>query len=302
MMILRKQSPAAEKCMGELIANALSTLLSSKQLYQNTEIDLSSITKLCDGKYTRESLEQEFKLRPWIPASKCTGYTAHERHIWSAANAGVQPLETAINNLNVPFIIPTIETWCSACRKAVYHDSIPYNAYSPCHLNPDAVKELPGIQTFIFDFQCVSCKGPPLKFIVSRCQNKIQLCGRSKPFNQTPPSSFPKNVREIYINAVSAASCGDIYAGFYHLRTLLEHHMKSVCKLDMLDTKDSEELCHEYYSTLDEVVAKKASITTEYKLCSKNLHARAGTYDDFVKTLGKIEAHFRFIESLKSLS
>lgn len=284
------------------IEKAIGTLLSVKQIYQNTEVDLSTLLKLADANNPAEKIESEFKIRPWLPVSKNTGYTANERLIMKSANAATQPIGTPVKELEVSFTIPTIETWCSTCKKVVHHDSIPYISRSPYHLNPDAVKEPAGSQTFVFDFQCVACKGAPLKFIVARNLNKIQLCGRSKPLMTAAPSFIPKNIRPIYLDALASANCGDTYAGFYHLRTLIEHHLKSKCGIDMQDSRDAESLCNEYYSKLDEVVARKAAITNEFKLCSKNLHGRTGTYDDFIKVLGAIDSHFKLIESLESLS
>ena len=287
--------------MAQLIESSIAQLLSTKHLYQNIEIDLSRIKKLGDEKYTPEKLEAEFRQRPWLPASKNTGYTQHERLIRSTAMSGTQPIGTALNDLNVPFTIPTIETSCDKCGKFIHHDSIPYLASSPYHLNPEAVKEPRGCQTFVFDFQCVACKGAPLKFIVTRTFNKIQLCGRSKVLAIAPPAFIPPKLRRIYSEALASANCGDIYAGFYHLRTLLEHHMKASCSIEMEEMVEIESLCTRYYAIFDEVVARKAAVTNEFKICSKNLHNRTGTFDEFSAVLKKIESHFKFIDNIKDL-
>ena len=301
IVIPRKQSPQAEEVMAQLIESSIAQLLSTKHIYQNIEIDLSRIKKLGDEKHTPEKLEYEFRLRPWLPASKNTGYTQRERLITSTAMSGTQPTETALNDLNVLFTIPTIETSCAKCGKFVHHDSIPYLASSPYHLNPEAVKEPRGCQTFVFDFQCVACKGAPLKFIVTRTFNKIQLCGRSKVLEIPPPEFIPKKLRLIYSEAVASANCGDIYAGFYHLRTLLEHHMKTSCSIEMSEYIEGDLLCSKYYETLNEAVARKAAVTNELKTCSKNLHARVGSFEEFTTVLKKVESHFKFIDSIKDL-
>lgn len=288
--------------MAALIESAIATLLSSKHLYQNVEIDLSSITKLADKDYPSEKLEREFKARPWRPSSKNTGYTEVQKLAMQHANACTQPIQTPLNELNVDFTIPTIETWCSNCKKVVHHDSTPYRPQNAFPSIADSENNPAGSQIFVFDFQCVACKEPPIKFVVSRKKNKVQLCGRSEPLVKPAPAFIPKSVRNIYLDALAAANCGDVYAGFYHLRTLLEHHMKAKCKRDMLDQVEAEDLCQEYYSKLDEVVARRAAITSEFKLCSKNLHGRTGTYDEFAKTLEKIESHFKLLEGLESLS
>lgn len=287
--------------MAKLIESSIAQLLSTKHIYQNVEIDLSNIKKLGDEKYTPDKLEYEFRLRPWLPASKNTGYTQHERFITNTAKSGTQHIDTALIDLNVSFSIPTIETPCAKCGNFIHHESIPYLASSPYHLNPEAVKEPRGHQTFVFDFQCVACKGAPLKFIVTRVFNKIQLCGRSKAIEIAPPVFIPKKLRRIYAEALASANCGDIYAGFYHLRTLLEHQMKASCSIDMAEYTDGDKLCGRYYETLDSIVAKKAALTNEFKACSRNLHTRTGTFEEFTSVLKKVEAHFKLIENLKEL-
>lgn len=295
----RKQSPQAEILMREAIATELSTLLSAGLMYQNKNLNLSEIERLADAKHTAQTLRNEFEVRPWLPQSHNQGYTDREREINQAAESGIQPIETELHELEVIFQLPTIKTWCSTCKIKVIHDSIPYQSGSPYHLNHEAVKEPPGTQTFIFDYQCVSCKGPPLKFMVRRTKAKIQLCGRSDVYNLPPPPQIPKTLRSIYQAALTAADCKDLPAAFYHLRTLIEHNMKHVCGINPGEQIEGEKLCDQFNSVAHRSLVEQASLKAEYNLCSKHLHARTGSIEDFGLIVQKIEVHFELAAILK---
>lgn len=297
----RTQSPKAELLMGETIARELSSLLAAGLMYQNRNLNLSEIDKLADAKYTAPMLRSEFEVRPWSPKSRNQGYTDREREINKAADSGVQPIETELHDLEVIFQLPTITTWCATCKNQVIHDSIPYRGGSPYHLNPEAVKEPAGTQTFIFDYQCASCKGPPLKFMVRRTKAKIQLCGRNHPYITPPPAYIPENLKRIYKDASMAADCNDLPAAFYHLRTLIEHNMKYACGIEIGLQIDGESLCEKFNSMADRTLVERASLKAEYGICSEHLHARTGSIEDFRAIIKKIGAHFELAANLNRL-
>jgi hypothetical protein len=206
-----------------------------------------------------------------------------------------------LREMHLMFVIPTVKTWCALCKDQELFDSIPHLALSPYHINPEAIKERLGYQTLLFNLQCQKCKSPPITFMVRRELLKLQLCGRSAPYFRLVPLEIPKSLRPIYRDAVRAGSCGDIAAGFYHLRTLIEHHMKAVCCIALNEQIDGSELCQRYNKTIDPVVAERASLTKVLSDCSHNLHGRTGGQTDFNVVLQLVEDHFQLIENLSRL-
>jgi hypothetical protein len=130
---------------------------------------------------------------------------------------------------------------------------------------------------------------------------KIQLCGRSKPYFPKIPVEIPKGFRDVYQDALGAVACGDLSAGFYHLRTLMEHYMKSACNIPLSQQIDGSALCDHYNKTIDPVVAGRASLTATFDQCAAHLHNRDGNKVQFEAILKLIEGHFKLISHLASL-
>jgi hypothetical protein len=296
----RKQSPDAERLMGKSIHDVLTTLLGESYLYQNRSVDVGAIVAKADENYSAAALEDEFTHRPWIPYSRNRGFTSAERNITNL-RLGRDPLGAPLREMHLTFVLPTIETWCSTCRSRELHDSIPHLELSPYHLNPEAIEEPLGVQTFLFNYQCHKCKSPPVTFMVRREHLKLQLCGRSKPYFPVVPREIPKSLRLIYSASVAAAACGDLAAGFYHLRTLLEHHMKAACVIPTQEQIDGADLCQRYNKVVDPIVAERAALTKLFTDCCVSLHSRTGSHDDFKAALQLIEGHFKLVGNLKAL-
>jgi len=287
--------------MRDAIQHNLKAMLEESHLYRNRSIDLGPILKLADAKYTATSLEDEFSHRPWSPYSRNRGFTSTEESILKHAAAGTDALGTPARQMRLTFILPTVRTWCAACKSHELHDSIPHVECSPYHLNHHEVRDVLGIQKFLFNYRCHRCKGELLVFMVRRDKLKLQLCGRSRPYFPEIPVEIPKALHAIYAHALAAAACNDLPAAFYHMRTLLEHHMKAVCGLQMQEQLVGSELCERYNSRLDPMVAERAALTREFERCSVYLHNRSGELSDFEEIRQRVFAHFRLIKTLESI-
>jgi hypothetical protein len=297
----RPQSPAVEEMMREQIHDTIKTLLEGSYLYQNKTIDISAILKKADSQFPTARLQKEFTYRPWIPFSQNRGFTSNEREIMTTGNVGGSPLHSADHEMRLTFTLPTISTECPFCGEPQLHDSIPHVEASAYHLNQEAIKEAPGFKTYLFNYQCLKCKSAPITYMVRRELLKVQLCGRSSPYFPAVPKEIPRALRNIYKDAVSAIACADISGAFYHLRTLMEIHMKSVCQIPIDEQIDGAALCQRYNKTLDAVVSQRASLTAAFDQSAANLHTRKGTREQFESALKLIEGHFRLAEQLKAL-
>lgn len=298
--LVRSQSPGAEDLMRDAIHDNVKAMLEESYLYRNRTIDLGPILKLADTKHTAASLEDEFSHRPWSPYSRNRGFTSTEESIMKHAG-GTDALGTPARQMRLTFILPTVRTWCAACKSHELHDSIPHVEFSPYHLNHHEIRDVLGTQRFLFNYRCHRCKGELLVFMVRREKLKLQLCGRSRPYFPEIPAEIPKALHAIYADAVAAAACNDLSAAFYHTRTLLEHHMKAVCGLRLDEQLVGSQLCENYNRKVDPVVAARAALTLEFERCSVHLHNRSGELSDFEEIRQRIFAHFRLIKTLESI-
>lgn len=295
----RPQSPKVELLMQELIYDALKELMEQSYLYRSRRIDISQIVAQADKEWVAGNLEKEFQQRPWIPWSQNRGFTHGERQVFEHVPSAA--FETPVG-MGLSFIIPTVKTWCFRCEKITIHDSIPHIVIGPYHLNPEAIAEPLGIQNFLFNMMCHECKSPPTTFMVRRELLKVQLCGRSHPFLPQPPNEIPKAVRGVFRDAVGAAACGDMFGAFYHLRTLMEHHMKTELGLATTDKIDGDDLCTRYNQTIDSVLRERCSLKTSFDACSSNLHNRTGSLADYEKIVEKVCTHFHLKQTLQKLN
>lgn len=285
--------------MRDAIHDALKALLEESYLYRNRAIDLAPILKLADATHTAAALEDEFSHRPWSPYSRNRGFTTTEQNILNHSG-GTDAIGTPPREMHLTFIIPTVRTWCAACKSHELHDSIPHVEFSPYHLNHHEIRDVLGNQKFLFNYRCHRCRGELLTFMVRREKVKLQLCGRSRPYFPEIPAEIPKALHPIYADAVAAAACNDLPAAFYHTRTMLEHHMKAVCGIRMEEQLVGSDLCERYNGKVDRVVAERAALTREFERCSEYLHNRSGVLTDFEEIRQKVFAHFRLIKTLES--
>lgn len=296
----RPQSPKVELLMQELIYDTLKELMEQSYLYRSRRIDISQIIAQGDKDWSADSLETEFQQRPWIPWSQNRGFTHGERQMFQHAE-GCDPLGTPPERMQLAFVIPTVVTWCFRCERTTVHDSIPHIEFSPYHLNPEAIAEPVGSQNFLFNMMCQECKSPPTTFMVRREFLKVQLCGRSHPFLPQPPNEVPKAMRNIFKDGVGAAACGDVFGAFYHLRTLMEHHMKTELGLAITNKIDGDDLCALYNKAIDSVLRERSSLKASFDACSSNLHNRTGSLADYEKIVENVCAHFQLKQTLQKL-
>jgi len=91
-----------------------------------------------------------------------------------------------------------------------------------------------------------------------------------------------RSLEPILIDATNAVAEGDLYAGFYHLRTMVEHFAKLRLKTPLDSRERGEDLLARYYKTIPSNLSSTLpSLTTSYDTLSKHMHARTGRIEDF---------------------
>jgi hypothetical protein len=276
--------------MKEALPPLFKTVLESGFHYVGVELDIKPVLKIAD-------VRQEATNRPWIAAAQIAAAQNHK------TQSGNQGTGTPINDVEVWFTLPSIETWCAQCKDTTHHES-----HSHLFAIHYVVKESAGHQTFIIQYQCRKCKGPELTFLVRRDIFKVRLAGRSIAYYQKPPPEIPEKLRDIYSDAIQAAACKDFSAAFYHWRTLMEHAMKSTLGMPFAQEVRGDDLSKKYNAGIDPRVRDNAPLAEMMSLCSQHLHARTDDKEkenaykaDFQSVRERIEAHFQLIATLRNL-
>lgn len=283
-----------EREVGTSIQNSLKALLESSYLYRNKEIDLQGIVD--EAVASAENRASGERLRTGLLEMINGIWDPKETHVYGASSP-VRDMPRSHRARQISFDLPTVETWCDTCGKEV-HGPVSHQVI----FDQSTADEFDlGKQIYAFAYQCHKCKAAPLVFLVCRNKLKLQLTGRSSPFFGRVPSEIPQLLRCIYRDAIASVACGDISAGIYHLRTLIEHKMKSSCGLEIEARIDGAELCEKYNSSIDPVVSKRASLTSVFNSMSAKLHGRDGTDADFEQALQLITDHFRLIATFERL-
>jgi hypothetical protein len=303
----RAESPALERTARLAVEKALSDLVSSKLLYQKVVIDLSHLEAELEAtraKASRElltSLQQEVEVRPWELNTHHQGDNPLHRSIFAAARAGGQPVGTPIREMHIHFYAPAVQLQCPVCKGdrtfVALQSSRQFNLEPPY---PDKSERGLTEQVYTIYYRCEGCRKFIYATLIRREGLQLHLCGFAPRRSRRDARQVPKALRPILNDATDAVAEGDLYAGFYHLRTMIEHFAKIRLKKPLESRERGEDLLTAYYATLaPNIKSVLPSLTVSYEALSQNLHARIGSVDDFYTQLSAVCDH---IEALASLS
>jgi len=199
------------------------------------------------------------------------------------------------------FVLPTIRVNCTQC-----------DAVSPPHNSGfrGQTYEFPSIsfslkrndqqtpyQTFLFPYQCQSCKKEALVFLVHRDGVKLTLAGRNHFESIVVPKTIPKPEREHYSDAVVAYNTGNILAGLFLLRTTIEQYMRRI--LSIIGKVSGDDLADQYSKLLDDEFPRRyPSLKVVYEEVSAKLHLAEKDTEQFEKSLKNIDRHFELLKHL----
>ncbi|MDI5936357.1 hypothetical protein [Halomonas kalidii] len=292
--ISRPESPEVEMLIQETIGCALVDLLANKGLYQNVELDLSSVAEHTAqiGSSSADELKAEFSRRPWVPISP--GLT-NENLMRAEFFCGVSdsPLSAPSSELKISFPMPGFKGYCGKCRDDHSFTSIGV-LWADGFLDYFPRMSEKTEQLFNFHYNCSICRDNIIGFLVKRTGLRLSLCGRSERPRVETPKIIPKKLRPIMADALGAVSENDVFAGFYHLRTFCEHYMKSCLGLSVEERIIGEELCEKYNGILDRrMTSDLPSMVVIYDTSSKYMHSRAGDRGEFRELLNQVEGHLK---------
>lgn len=149
-------------------------------------------------------------------------------------------------------------------------------------------------QIFRFPYQCQSCRGEPVVFLVRREGYRLTLVGRCPMAPVEVPTFIPKKRRKRYGEAVIANDTGFTLAGFLYLRTVVEQHMRLVTRTGTTDRIDGEALGEKYAKYLNPEFSSLApSFRSVYVDLGELIHGDSDDSVKFTELKDRIDKHFR---------
>ena len=323
----RRESPLLEAAAAKAIEDAFRELLEVRYLYQKATVNLDSVEEAIKplvtpppddflGRYVPfeaanqwkqrlpghlKALRAEIEQRPWYPTTRHQGDNPRYREILRIAQTGGVPLGTPDERMPVPFYYPQIEIGCANCKQTTLfaaHAStygFSLEGFYPKY-GTKGTEQIYGPL-----YRCERCRTMLHTILVQRIGLRLHLCGfapRREPFASRV---VPEALKRILADADQAVAEGDVFAGFYHLRTLLEHYLKRRLGLALSDQQRGEDLIEKHYAALPvEWRSVLPSASTAYSSLSERLHARTGNAADFDALKDDVCRHMELLATLES--
>jgi len=281
----RDDSPYIKNAFQDKVHLALTTLLETKGIYQNVCISNSFANKFDSP----DEFKKEFGLRPLDLYSRDDGKGSPR-----GLNIGGFTSAHACkhHNMRVGCFLPNINLECSICKNSSsFISTLCSYESNPGIPYPEINKKT--IQVYSITYKCATCHNEEITFQILRTGLKLQLTGRTIPFRPKISKEWPKIIRNIVEDAALAAAENDMPAAYYHLRTALEHYIKTVINVDVKEKYEGSDLCDEYNKTLDEYLKINfQSVSPIYTDLSLGLHSREVTEEGFSRLFNQLLAHF----------
>jgi hypothetical protein len=278
--------------MQNVVPAALKRLLCEKHLYQGIEVDLRPLLAVSE----RIAMEQSSPGSSGYGASPPS--TVKElaesdescaKMPWVIDNCEAQGLDAEL--LTVRFDLPSINTYCDACRSRPPYNPIVRQSITVVD------RRSPVNQWYNLAFECQQCKGMPVRFLVRREGLKLRLCGRD-PIEAVPvPSFLPKAQSKFYSDAQIAHHAGQTLAGIFLLRTFVEQFWRTLPEVQELLKKQpratGEEQGAIYQDTLSKEFKERfPSVSDIYGKLSAAMHQGDANAALFEESCQKVEKHF----------
>ena len=324
----RPESPAAESAAAEAISQGFRQLIEKHYLYQKVTVDFSSMdaavteaiaraseqarTQLSPGRPPSKpapatpaslaAVRTEMAKRPWRLATRHMGDDPRMAEIHRAARIGSQPLGIAAEEINLGFYLPPIQLRCPGkCKGTTTFIALVSSKDSgfdrPYPREGTAGKE----QIFYPIYRCEMCRETLYSMLIRRTGLKLHLCGFTPRREPLVTKVVPEPLIPILHDAEQAVAEGDVYAGFYHLRTMVEHYLKGRLNIPITEQIRGDELVDKHHQTLSpELKSIFPPIKTSWERLSTWLHTRSGEADNFNKQRDAICKHIGLLATIES--
>lgn len=332
----REESPTMERTTRLQIEAAFRLLVETKTLYQNVEIDVQPVEKELEsigelikkhyeterfkGGVTQKQIDKiriesaemwakrkaavlaEVPHRPWRLKTLHISDDQKEQSVIVMASQGLsQPLETPLLDREICFIAPSAQLYCGKCKREASFEALHASSTRPGLGNP--FPRLSGgkrEQLYLIYYRCVMCRDQIHGVLVRRRGCKLTLCGFAPRKQQQATRKLKKNLVAILENANDAVAEGDLYAGFYHARTLLEHYLRDRQGLQPSERIRGEQLIDNHYANLSPKFKDALpSLQSVFADLSDRLHARSGSKHEFDSLIDKLCGHIEMVEQFE---
>ncbi len=291
--------------VGEKVSKAICELLEQKHLYQSVRVDSESLHKLIPRETTQMvnqsnnyGREAYFKKSLTEGLIKCETATWEFNTVKPDFSNTLQGLLTKTETFYIPIPLPTIKVTCIQCDSVLPPHNHGYIGLSEQrHSHVFQIKSEP-VQVFEASYQCQSCKGEPVIFLIHRKGLKLTLVGRSQMAAIDVFKFIPKEILKLFRNSVVAQRTGFILAAALYLRCAIENYMRSTIAAKERLTGDA--LADLYAKSLPKDFSDNfPSLKKAYSDLSLVLHAGLETEAEF-KTYSEVkdavEGHFEGLD------
>ena len=284
----RPESPTLETTARKAIEAAMRELIQEKLLYQKITVNLdeleSALTKA--GVKTDPAkiaaLQNEVSKRPWKLETHHMGDDPQHAEIYRYARVGGQAVGTPLEEMNLHFYAPSVQLLCRQCKGQTTFIALQGSHERRLGYPFPRTIQRGAEHVYTMFYRCESCRELMHAALIRREGLRLHLCGFAPRREQVPERSVPKELEKILIDASNAVAEGDLFAGFYHLRTMLEYYLKLRMSIPLDLQVRGEDLVTKHYDSLPpDLRSTLPSLTTAYGALSKNLHSRTGEVADY---------------------
>ena len=306
--------PQIQKQFETRLRDTLRELLENKHLYQSVTFDSSGFKKSTISEVAQRLAESgEYPVASWNQAL-VNAFGSLERTLWEfdSAEEKIEALLRAMNEkvslVRIP--LPTIKIFCNHCDAIRPPHNPGYIGKSTQRNSQVLQQDSEVVQLFEATFQCQSCKGEPIVFLIHRKGLKLTLVGRSQFPEVLVPDFIPRNQRRFYSNSVIAERTNFTLAAALYLRTVVEQYFHEVIPKPEIKTikgkPTGDELAEMYAKTLPKNFPDHfPSLKKAYSNLSEIIHLGKEDEDariSFKATLVAVDGHFKAIQLFKEIS
>ncbi len=265
--------------------------------------DPNSLVKTPERAHAADAkkLRAEFEKRPWKLMTRHLGDDGMTVEINRIARTGTHPMGTPADQIPVRFHLPAVQIYCPGPCKTLTAFGALLSSDASGFGGPFPRNTGKGVeQNFVPVYRCEICRTMIYTLLVRRIGARLHLCGFAPRRETVLARVVPQHIRNILSDAEQAIAENDLFAAFYHLRTMLEHYLKERLRIVLSDQIRGDELIEKHYDALKlEWRSVLPPISPAYATLSQNLHARQGAAEDFAKLRDAICDHLDMLTLLE---
>lgn len=325
--ISRNESPDLEAAASSAIEEAFRDLIERRHLYQKITLDFAGVdiaikravekAKERAGQPTLgaghgsphpvpatperlQELHAEIETRPWDLKTRHLSDDPADAAMQRFAGSGTQPLGTPSDQMNISFYLPAVQLKCPGrCNRISTFTALGCSDRMVFGSPYPRIVKGKTEQIFTPVYRCELCRETVYTILVRRSAGRIHLSGFAPRRVPLVTKSVPESIIPILNDAEQSVAEGDIYAGMYHLRTLLEHYLKNRLGVRIEQQVRGDDLVRQHYETLaPQISSVLPPLLPAWEKLSQWLHTRTGEIKDYEAQRDAICKH---IESLTVL-